>query len=198
MKIEDFISVCDDNRPQLRKPFKQGDYIYASNGKMAVRKKSSADFDTDDVSEVKMDILPWDDFNKEWKWTEVPAVTKESAMMVCRTCKGKKFIALCPECNGEGDIECNLGHMHDCERCNRKGIVDDGKLDTVCDRCDGVGTEHSDSTLLVGRQLFLCWQLYLIQSVFGKITIADKKEMYPIPFKVCDDIEGLIMPTRRD
>lgn len=30
----------------------------------------------------------------------------------------------CPECDGVGHVECNLGHEHDCEECESLGEID--------------------------------------------------------------------------
>lgn len=30
----------------------------------------------------------------------------------------------CPECDGHGEVECNLGHDHDCDECDGTGFTD--------------------------------------------------------------------------
>lgn len=34
----------------------------------------------------------------------------------------------CPDCFGDGEIECNLGHDHDCPRCDGLGHIDEYSL----------------------------------------------------------------------
>jgi RecJ-like exonuclease len=37
---------------------------------------------------------------------------------------GAHWKQLCDTCKGEGDIECDMSHMHDCPHCEGKGYVD--------------------------------------------------------------------------
>lgn len=29
----------------------------------------------------------------------------------------------CPECHGDGELECDMGHMHECSRCEGEGSI---------------------------------------------------------------------------
>ena len=47
-----------------------------------------------------------------------------------KECDCKNVVQKCPECDGKGVVECNLGEEHDCKEC-------DGGAEYYCDKCDG-------------------------------------------------------------
>lgn len=51
---------------------------------------------------------------------------------VCPKCNGKEA-KKCLTCHGDGIVECNLGHEHDCDDCDGEGEKD------WCEECDGEG-----------------------------------------------------------
>lgn len=66
----------------------------------------------------------------------------------CGECSGRgfKFVRKCWECNGEGEVECDKGHYHDCEECDGHGWEaatandDSASLEKeTCEVCGGTG-----------------------------------------------------------
>lgn len=55
----------------------------------------------------------------------------------CAPCKGEGVVPVkiaCPDCHGEGERFCNLGHEHPCEDCKGTGKVE---RDDTCPDCQG-------------------------------------------------------------
>lgn len=50
---------------------------------------------------------------------------------ICPECHGKgRDKVRCTECRGAGELECDLGHLHDCEECDGSGYAG-----SACPRC---------------------------------------------------------------
>jgi hypothetical protein len=105
----------DGVRYYLEKPFRLGGYIYATNGHLAVR-------------------IPDDGREAAEAYKSVSGIGKIFADAIARD--GEQFtvpnIALpdgpdeekCPACNGLGEPECDMEHMHDCPECDGTGMVE--------------------------------------------------------------------------
>lgn len=59
-------------------------------------------------------------------------IVRLDSMAQCPKCKGTK-LAVCSHCAGAGTVECDLGHEHECPRCDGDGAY--GK----CPECSGEG-----------------------------------------------------------
>lgn len=161
MTLDELKRFCDpsDPRPQLRNPFNQGGWTFTTDGKMIVRTALIDGLVTlerpDCCKLIESEYLPGD-------WLPVPVCSAPDKIQ-------------CPECDGEGLIECNMGHEHDCPHCFAEGVVEDNA------RMEVGGAEFYQ------RQLALLqgWEISIRGEIDGRIP--------PAALRRGDDI-GLLMP----
>ena len=114
--------IDSDSDSDIRHPFQQGDYYYASDCCSLI----SLPIDIADLPYQEQDkptdtfsILPREsNCNIEINVSELEA--KLIPEMVDETFTEEKE---CKNCDGEGELECNLGHKHDCEDCEGTGKI---------------------------------------------------------------------------
>ena len=91
-------------------------------------------------------IIKWNDLFPLKDAKPLPT-SIEIAKVKCEACDGKGFNQKCSECNGEREIECDLGHMHECNYCDGNGYMDaESKSEgSECQDCDGSGEVADDA-----------------------------------------------------
>ena len=192
MTIDDLKKFCSTGREFLEEPFSQGEFTYATDGKIAIR-VNKIDGIEDVISAPNMKKLNWD-HGKHKDWVSLPDYSQDGAQ-VCSECKGNKHFKDCPECCGHGDVYVNNDfneYLCCCKTCNGNGSIPSSEGD-ACEACCGTGfvaipvefgPGHISSSLL--NKIKILPGVLLSQS-------GDGHE----PFKfVFDDGCGLIMPTK--
>lgn len=192
-----FASCCakEDGRYKISKPFARGGFVYATDGRRAVRQPyEGPDFgDGPDVGQV---------FVGEWETrpTPLPNAPPEWGPHICPECD-RVPSKPCAECCGSGETECcECGADRECPDC-------DGKGKNPCEDCDGAGTVEGDITVFVLdgerygiRRLYIYWlRSFGITEVYLPKDRSqgnyDHHCKNPLRF-VLGDIEGLVLPCR--
>lgn len=106
--LQKFCSV-DEARPQLHKPFRRGDSIFATNGHIMVRVPVRHDLTTEPGETAAEDILD-------------KAVTTDLHPLPIYAIP-HDLEARCEECHGAGVGECSFcGHETECNECDGRGF----------------------------------------------------------------------------
>jgi hypothetical protein len=169
MTLDELKKFCGNNdvRQYLNAPFSLGEWTYASDGHIAARIPR-----VDSVPEVElpknMDKSLPELFTKEFSnWVPVPAVTIRPD-------------EYCYVCDGTGERECNMGHIHE------------------CDSCDGTGEQSGytmDHKTMIGDTCFQDKYLALIQ---GWEIAVDPTDLRAAAGIRLGDVRGVLMPRRKD
>lgn len=114
--------------------------------------------------------------------------------MPCQSCGD------CPEGNGTGEEECDLGHMHDCENCDGSGTLDMPDK-TKCPECNGAGftVVAQWKYQRVGNRWLNCFYLDMMARNLTnvRVSLAGGPER-PTFFVADGGVEGALMPLRED
>lgn len=126
----------------------------------------------------------------------------EPAWATCPRCHGTGKCRRCGECNGEGELECDLGHMHRCEDCNGRGQVE-GERDP-CMECEGSGRDYNgtpvlERSVLIGAVHFDWRYLSMIADLPGAEVGLENaggplSEHRRLLFRFAGDGRGIVMP----
>lgn len=191
MNLNGFCADGNDVRDYLRAPFNYEGYTYASNGYAIVRVPLLPEYLTND--KIKPGKLF--DANAGHDLQPLPVYEKPE-LKPCKTCEGTGKISLCPECDGNGELEVSSDYSEytvQCKSCDGDGTATgDSK---VCDRCQGSGKEKK-IPIKVGSVYIALDYLELIETLPNlrmDCTITDN--FSPVPFAF-DGGEGLIMQMR--
>lgn len=112
----------DDLRPRMKVPYRQGDFFFATNGTSLAIIPVSAfpelTFAEDEKAPNCLKVIPAErhdpiTYNIRRLHELVQSAPKIPLRIQCSTC------------GGDGYLECNLGHEHECEECN-DGYLDSG------------------------------------------------------------------------
>lgn len=183
-------------------PWMLDGYLYATDGRVCVRMKRDAP--NSDKSPVDVKSLPWD--KSLYTNTPIPLpshIDPPLPIKHCEECEGEGEVVdvICKECNGSGNIECDLGHTHYCGECDGQGKT---TLAGPCFGCDGKGlmeqeyfpVEITDDVFIMdryarplrryGAKLFLSF--HPATGPRGRPT--------PLRFEIGDDIEGFVSTCR--
>ena len=184
----------DKFRHSLLKPFTIGDYTYAASGPVCVRVEARSYFGPP-PEDIKVEELGWPKGKMERMFRlDLPKEWPEPKITPCENCDGEGKIAKCGECEGAGFIKCNLGHDHDCPKCNgrgfRKGISE------TCQECKGDGVLRADLFLSIGAA---CFNRKVIGDVLELpgLLVAQTNATGPSYFTF-NGGDGLMMPVRVD
>ncbi len=114
------IFVGDDPiRPLLHSPIKQKDYLFATNAHALIGIKNCMDLGYVEIDKTPncLGVIP-----TERHEPIVFDISKIEKQILTLTPMVDETVT-CIDCSGEGKEECNLGHDHECERCDGKGFV---------------------------------------------------------------------------
>jgi hypothetical protein len=199
MKIHPiFEDCCAKNNTVVAKfradvPWIKDGYLYATNGHVAVRTPMPLMNSTGDFPPAS--TLNWNasDYLDEAIELSEPGPLLDRSK--CKACDGKGNVdkKVCTSCEG-GEIECNLGHYHECEECNGDGVITSGG---PCYECDSTGLEKQQ---FFGVQLR--YNIFIkddnarfLKKYNAKLYLHKSlNERHPIRFLVDNDIEGIVMP----
>jgi hypothetical protein len=169
MTLDELKRFCGtrDFRDYLNAPFSLGEWTYACDGIIAVRIPRIDAVAERELPKSMLKLLP-NYFTKEFsEWVPVPTVTIRP-------------YENCDICYGTTEIECNLGHIHD------------------CDACEGTGKQLGytfDHKTMIGDTCFADKYLALIQGWEIAVDPSDVNAMAGIRL---GEIRGLLMSRRKD
>jgi hypothetical protein len=189
-------------------PFSRGEYSYATNGHIGVRVPRR-----DDIPENESAPKAENAFSKAEPLlrsiegaSPIPALPPIETKR-CHVCKGEGKVVKCDDCDGQGFVECNLGHEHECEECGEQGVVsarhaEDASRHMPCEECDGTGrVPEADSgrgvyVVFPGEHTVQLRYLNKLQKLPGiRWKLTGREAADPIPFWF-EGGDGILMPVR--
>lgn len=208
--LEEFTLKDETFRPDLKLPFRNGDYVCSTNGHVGVmipEKFVTQEFDigksTANLQEIvdqslkqatESGFVPFTvDFGKLPEFATEPVYKKETAK--------------CSKCNGEGVIECGeCGNETDCKKCGGDGEIEiDGNKEIIGTKiskkqlvCFGIAEDQSKS--VNGYYHYAYFNPEYIVSI-GKFFTGKLNVLSIAPNKSClmeseEGIRILLMPMR--
>ncbi|KQR55652.1 hypothetical protein [Acidovorax sp. Leaf160] len=134
----------NDLRRQLRKPWREGDHVFAANGHWVVR-VPLAEVDRPDLIPDPTGMPVGARFALA-DWSQLkPMGLLEHA--ICDTCDGagRVFQKTCESCKGQGEFT-HFGQQYECQLCDASGYAQHigtaaHPTDAQCDCCRGTGFE---------------------------------------------------------
>lgn len=118
MRIDDLLKLFvgrDDFRPVMKTPSLIGEFVYATDAHCIIK------VPVKNLDEIYKEVPKFPDC--EWVIKEAPLLAEPlliKAHLLDETLSSMPLVdefQQCPYCDGEGERECDLGHMHDCEQC---------------------------------------------------------------------------------
>ena len=195
MTTDQLEKFCDplEGRDITKSPFNYGGYTWATNGRIMVRVPLIAGARDADYKAAA------DMFGDGMVGTGIALPTIPPPVLEpCLECGGKGFYQerKCPNCHGEGEIECaTCGHESDCDRCKSTGYIPDLTAPKEpCEDCGGTGQKETLVSSEVGITHFRNRYLRLIADLPGFEFQAHALDM-PGRFR-WDGGEGMLMPVR--
>lgn len=193
-QLQHFCAQADDEREYLRKPFKRGEFVYATNGHIGVRVPADG---------LTADELPADKLPQLEALLSRPAPGPLKSLAVpiaakCLACKGRRTVELgfCKDCAGQGGFD-HCGLMYDCKNCDGQGWTDnysddDRVEDRPCEACLGLGRQR-DRDVVDGvgfQRVYLNWIMRLPGALFA---VGGPEDTAAFTF---DGGNGVLMPMR--
>lgn len=198
-EIQKFCSI-NDIRTYLNKPIRQGGFIYATNGFIAVRVVDDGSFDIPE-SNIIYGLI---NFNRVFAERAFAELKPLSALMTgsqpekspCKACcdGGKNESAReCNECDGDGQFH-HGSHTYECRECGGSGKkANAASIPIVCSVCRGCG--DGNFNFQVGNQKYNGRLLKLIEDL-PNVKIECEVENFDTAKFVFDGGEGRLMPCR--
>ena len=129
-----FVESSRDGAEFMRTPFTRGEWVYATNGHIAVRVPRA-----DGIEASEIDLFPRiEAIFKQNKWDTFVSLPSLPPADQCRTCNGSGIGYKCTECDGTGQFD-HGRHTYDCDECDGTGQTDNGNDEEPCQVCDGTG-----------------------------------------------------------
>jgi hypothetical protein len=173
--IEKFCS--GDLRQALRKPWSKNGKTFATDGKIFIAVDIDLGYPMDTNDHYPERIIP--DRDAMVRQAEIPEVAPN--LEACWHCSGAGKVSKepCEECDGEGDVECDMGHTHECVDCNGTGIDPDSE-EGQCPECNGTGNvENMKYPMDLGGIFFSAFYLRLVKSLPGPHRLFWKEKDLP-------------------
>ncbi len=187
MKLEVFCGEYEKHK----KPFSGGNYVYATDGRMALRVDKVRIEATYEAGEYGLKI---DELIEKAAKDKPIDFKADFELIPCRNCRATGLNRKCPDCEGTGVVECcECGQDRDCPDCDGNGSGDGEQ----CSDCGGLGKKLKDdhTVLIEGLKVqskFLC-KIY--QELKDVQLFADMGEYKMVYFKF-DGGEGILLPLR--
>lgn len=185
----------DTNRKNIQKPWSLNGFTYATDGKILVQIEGSHADPNEGAPKLSLDGGFRFNHSEMQDWIELPAVIDPPKTSDCTTCKGTGSASECKECQGDGNVECDYGHDHECPKCDGIGSTPskDGK---TCSDCNS-GKVELFTSMQVGGQFINVRYLATLKGLDGvKINTTRRGSSHMIPFKFNGGL-GYVMPCRK-
>lgn len=198
-----------DEREYLRKPWKHGEWVYATNGHVCVRVPTAA---MPDVAECDKAPPAQKLFQKhmEQRQCEFLLMPSIAPLKKCSACYGKGYVHArkCPSCT-EGTFD-HYGYSYDCLYCEDSGAgpgwvdtEDERETRRPCNRCDGLGADmRENGNAPLGEStyslVYLNWLAKLPQCRVCPGSSAETPTANQIPAVFIFDGGHAILMPRRD
>lgn len=192
--ILDLFTEKDGIRISLAMPQRANGYLYASNGRMAVRidDDPTVDCAQNDGNKRFIDLPPgverllssvkeYDNFQ--------PFVVPEAEKEKCRECDGHGHFCRCEECNGDGEFW-HGSHLYECKHCDGGGEIP-STSGTDCETCGATG--QIEKNVRVMGLMFVPDQIMAIASLPG-VEMAVSDQSHAANFRFNGGV-GVIMPV---
>lgn len=208
--LKPFCERADSYRDYLHQPWSRGAFTYASNGHIAIRVPRRDDVPENekapDVEKIFRENGVEDSATTSLPDVNVSALPKPTIKMRrCRRCRGTRYLRKCDECGGEGTLECDLGHDHECETCDSKGTFHAGETDDgafLCTDCNGTGSEPDferggDTEIIIDGRDAMTLRLFILLLGLPDVKWNLTAREYPACVRFWfDGGDGLITPRR--
>lgn len=192
-----FSANQDDPRKFLHAPFSHGEWIYATDGHLAVRVPKTESITAAVNGDTPKNIADLferhkiDTFIDSKEFQNLPPPDK------CPDCNGSGVSYTCPDCDGCGEFD-HGRHSYDCKGCQATGQVDDGEEEEACSTCRGNGVLQFQPFKIVNWNYNLRY-LHKIAELPG-MRFAQRPEGPDgygdaAAYFVFDGGEGLLMPV---
>lgn len=189
--LQRFVQMETGFRDYLRTPFLLGEFVYATNGHVAVRVPRDG-LDYKEIENGKVREIG-DLFAKSTRdtWTDIPTLPER---IPCKHCNGSAVQVECDDCDGNGEFDHGM-HTYECQKCRGSGQVT-GRVgkQQPCNNCDGTGAK-SNQPVAVGEASY-------DRRYLAKIIDLPNIKFSPTLYEngpgyfVFDGGEGLLMPMR--
>lgn len=146
-QILDLFTEKDGFRWALAMPHRANGYLYASNGRAAVRIADDLSVECIEKSDSKSFIdLPVSVESLLSRTPEgkdyLPVSLPDPELTNCKECDGLGYLDKCPDCDGDGEFW-HGRYEYECKECEGHGRVS-SKSGSKCDDCDGTGKIEAD------------------------------------------------------
>lgn len=176
-----FCEKSEGYRKEMKQPFKQNGKYYATDGISVISMPIGGEMELQEQENPMIDSVIPKEFHEPIeidvaKFEE--AIIKHSPLVD----EFKDEEHECSDCDGEGVIECDLGHDHDCEECDGEGVIE-GRNPTgnkIPDKTTTFLFMESGLKFIELMRLIKASKLLGIEKIY-KIAGSDKKPFY---FKV--------------
>lgn len=203
-----FCANDNDAREYLRKPWKHGEWVYATNGHLCVRVPATT---MPDATECDKAPPAHNLFTKhiEQRECEFLPMPKMAPLLKCSACYGKGYVFArkCPSC-ADGTFD-HYGMTYDCLYCENSkagpGWVDSEDENATrrpCDSCDGLGASmRQNGNAPLGEstysRVYLSWlaKLPQVRVCPGSPAETPSADQIPAVF-IFDGGHALLMPRR--
>lgn len=200
LTLSDLQKFCgiNDIRAHINKPIRQGGFICATNGFIAVRVVDDGSFD---ISDANNESVNFERVFAERKFSElkplsVLMISAQPGKSPCKACcgSGKNESAReCDECDGDGQFH-HGSHAYECRECEGLGKkANAASISTVCSVCRGCG--DGGFNFQVGNQKYDSRLLNLIEDL-PNLRIECEIENFDAAKFLFDGGEGRLMPCR--
>jgi hypothetical protein len=188
--------ICSIKNHAMKDPFSYGEHTYATNGHILVRVPRlpdvpEGDFLNEKAAEI-FDSIPAA-LSDMVHLPELPELPEEEAES-CKICGGTGTVAVCPECNGEGEITFSTPYSDyefECLSCYGYGEVE-GKGQT-CGACHGTGKKLDWRRVPLGASGFAVHYLRLMRGNLPNVKILPSEPRECCYFQF-DGGDGFLMP----
>lgn len=197
MNKDQLQQFCDHGREDIAVPFSVRSDTYATEGKILLRVPRIADV-PEKISPFAIKIGELfsnvDVSASEAALVEIPELP-DDVPEPCRQCNGSGHISVCPECDGDGEVDVeNDYHTYyalTCKTCDGSGAIAGSK--GKCHACNGTGKATSKITVTIGPASFQHKYLLALKKMAGA-RIAPLTPHAAAYFR-WDGGDGLLLPV---
>lgn len=197
MNKDQLQQFCDPGREDIAVPFSVRSHTYATDGKILLRVPRIADVPEKispiaiKISELLSNVYV---SASEAALVEIPELP-DDIQEPCRKCEGPGRISVCPECDGDGEVDVeNEYHTYSgltCQTCDGYGTIGGSRCE--CKSCNGTGKAESRLTVAIGPASFQHRYLSALKKMAGA-RIASLTPHAAAYFR-WDGGDGLLLPA---